>query len=253
MIEVIWGTSQEKPVSSRLLADDLVKDPALGGYLYLGYPVIGTPTGPLKLDGLLVSPDVGLVAFDLVEGLDIGDFQSRQDEIASMLDVRLKPYPGLKNGRQLKFDIHVVTYCPAKSQHPDSVDPYFVASRADLYPLVKNFKWNQTEQVYKNLVGAIQVVTSIRAGKQKREPKKPDSRGAKLKRVEDSIANLDQHQSQAVIETVEGVQRIRGLAGSGKTIVLALKVAYLHAQNPTWRIGITFNTRSLKEQFKSLT
>ncbi len=169
-----------------------------------------------------------------------------------MLDVRLKPYPGLKNGRQLKFDIHVVTYCPAKPLHPDSVDPYFVASRGDLLGLVKDFSWDQPEQVYKNLVGAIQVVTSIRAGKQKREPKKPDSRGAKLKRVEDSIANLDQHQSQAVIETVEGVQRIRGLAGSGKTIVLALKVAYLHAQNPTWRIGITFNTRSLKEQFKSL-
>jgi superfamily I DNA and RNA helicase len=30
-------------------------------------------------------------------------------------------------------------------------------------------------------------------------------------------------QSKAVIETVDGVQRIRGLAGSGKTIVLALK------------------------------
>ena len=36
-------------------------------------------------------------------------------------------------------------------------------------------------------------------------------------------------QGRAVIETVEGVQRIRGLAGSGKTIVLALKAAYLHA------------------------
>ncbi len=48
------------------------------------------------------------------------------------------------------------------------------------------------------------------------------------------------------------MQRIRGLAGSGKTIVLALKVAYLHMQNPDWRIGVTFNTRSLKEQFKRL-
>lgn len=69
-------------------------------------------------------------------------------------------------------------------------------------------------------------MTSIRAGKLKREPLNADSRGARLKRVDESIANLDQHQSQAVIETVDGVQRIRGLAGSGKTIVLALKVAY---------------------------
>ena len=42
------------------------------------------------------------------------------------------------------------------------------------------------------------------------------------------------------------------LAGSGKTIVLALKAAYLHAQHPEWRIAVTFNTRSLKGQFRRL-
>jgi len=59
-------------------------------------------------------------------------------------------------------------------------------------------------------------------------------------------------QSKAVVETVEGVQRIRGLAGSGKTIVLALKAAYLHAQHPDWRIAVTFNTRSLKGHFRRI-
>ena len=54
------------------------------------------------------------------------------------------------------------------------------------------------------------------------------------------------------VETVNGVQRIRGLAGSGKTIVLARKVAYLHAKNPDWKIAVTFNTRSLKKQFENL-
>jgi len=42
------------------------------------------------------------------------------------------------------------------------------------------------------------------------------------------------------------------LAGSGKTIVLALKAAYLHAQHPEWKIAVTFNTRSLKGQFRQL-
>ncbi len=59
-------------------------------------------------------------------------------------------------------------------------------------------------------------------------------------------------QSRAVIETVDGIQRIRGLAGSGKTIVLALKAAYLHAQHPDWRMAVTFQTRSLKEYFRRL-
>ena len=73
-----------------------------------------------------------------------------------------------------------------------------------------------------------------------------------MKHLEDSIANLDSLQSRAVIETVDGVQRIRGLAGSGKTIILALKAAYLHAQHPDWKIAVTFNTRSLKAQFHRL-
>ncbi|KAF7962100.1 hypothetical protein AWV80_25825 [Cupriavidus sp. UYMU48A] len=252
MLNVIWGSAREKPQASRSLADELSAIAGLTGYLYLGYPVIGSPTGPMKFDALLVSDSAGLVAFDLVEGTDLGDFQARQDEIASMLDVRLKPYAGLKNRRDLKFDIRVVTFAPAKPVLPAVDDPYFIANRNSLTQTVSKFAWECDDTVFRNLLAAVQVVTSIRAGKLKREPKKPDSRGAKLKRVEESIANLDQHQSQAVIETVEGVQRIRGLAGSGKTIVLALKVAYLHAQNPDWRIGVTFATRSLKEQFKRL-
>lgn len=251
MIEVIWGSAAEKPISSRSLAEDVA---ALDGdgYLYLGYPIIGSPTGPMRLDALLVSPTYGLVAFDLVEGTDLSAFRQRQDEVASMLEVRLKPHPGLKAGRALLFDINVVTYAPAKALLPHVEPPYFVANRSNVVEVVRQFQWQATAEVYKSLVAAVQVVTSIRAGKLKREPKRPDSRGARLKRIEESIANLDQHQSQAVIETVDGVQRIRGLAGSGKTIVLALKVAYLHAQNPAWRIGVTFNTRSLKEQFRRL-
>lgn len=252
MIEVIWGSAQEKPISSKLLAENLTADATINGYLYVGYPVIGSPNGPMKLDALLVSATNGLVAFDLVEGTELGDFEARQDDIASMLDVRLKPYAGLKAGRSLKFDVNVVTYAPAKQILPATDAPYFVLNSLNLLSQIRSFTWPQSDQVYKNLLAAIQVVTSIRAGRLRRTPSKEDSRGSRLKRLEESIANLDQHQSQAVIETVDGVQRIRGLAGSGKTIVLALKVAYLHAQNPTWRIAVTFNTRSLKEQFKRL-
>ena len=70
--------------------------------------------------------------------------------------------------------------------------------------------------------------------------------------LEKSISNLDVQQGRAVIETVNGVQRIRGLAGSGKTIVLALKAAYLHSQHPEWTIAVTFFSSSLKDQFKRL-
>ena len=63
---------------------------------------------------------------------------------------------------------------------------------------------------------------------------------------------MDHKQSKAFIETVEGVQRIRGLAGAGKTIVLERKAAYLHAQHPEWRLAVTFHTRSLKDFYRQL-
>src|SRR5262249_14200187 len=40
--------------------------------------------------------------------------------------------------------------------------------------------------------------------------------------------------------------------GSGKTVVLALKAAYLHARHPEWRIAVTFQSRSLYQQFRDL-
>lgn len=49
-----------------------------------------------------------------------------------------------------------------------------------------------------------------------------------------------------------GIQRIRGMAGSGKTIVIARKAAQLHMENPLWNIIVTYSTRSQKHQLEKL-
>jgi len=225
MLNVIWGSNKDKPEAAKALAEKLSRDAFhADGYLYIGYPVMGSPLGPVKFDALLLSKQYGLIAIDLVEGVDIEGFKQRQDDIASMLDVKLKPYPNLKEGRKLKFEIHTLTFAPAKKNVPESEAPYLIANRENLLVEIEGCG-ALPDELFSHLLAAIQVVTTIRSGKLKREPKRTTSRAARLKRVEESIANLDQHQSRAVIETVEGVQRIRGLAGSGKTIVLALKVA----------------------------
>ena len=106
--------------------------------------------------------------------------------------------------------------------------------------------------MYQGALSVIENVSGIRKSRTKRVTSRGNSRGERLERLEDSIDTLDHEQCKAVIETVEGVQRIRGLAGSGKTIALALKAAYLHAQYPEWRIAVTFNTRSLKGLYRDL-
>jgi superfamily I DNA and RNA helicase len=206
MLNIVWGSNKDKPEAAKALADllsTLVND---DGYLYIGYPVIGSPLGPVKCDALLLSRQHGLIAFDLVEGLELGDYENRLDDIASMLEVKLKPYPKLKTGRNLRFDITTITFAPAKKTLPDCEAPYICANRENLVQHIEKCTEIDDPELLTNLLAAIQVVTSIRSGKLKRGPKNQNSRGARLKKVEESIANLDQHQSRAVIETVDGIQ-----------------------------------------------
>jgi superfamily I DNA and RNA helicase len=156
------------------------------------------------------------------------------------------------NRRQLGVDVRVITFAPVVSNTLESLeeDDLIITQAESLTNYLKNQQLDNSEK-YKKIVSAIQAVSKVKVGK-KRNPKKSDSRGAKLVKLDQSITNLDLQQSKAVLETVNGVQRIRGLAGSGKTIVLARKVAYLHAKNPDWKIAVTFNTRSLKKQFENL-
>lgn len=254
MIKVVWGSNQSAPVVSEQLANEVKKLHQDDGYLYIGYPIVGTPRGPMKCDALLLSKTHGLIAFDLVEGKELGEYETRQDEIATMLEVKLKPFPELKDRRNLKFDINTITFCPTAKLPQVSDDSVSrVANLDNLLQEITGLSWiPDGDKTFEHLTAAIQSVTTLRAGSSKRKGVSADSYGARLKKLEESIANLDQKQSEAVIESVEGVQRIRGLAGSGKTIVLALKASYLHAQNPDWNIAVTFNTRSLKDQFLRL-
>jgi superfamily I DNA and RNA helicase len=63
---------------------------------------------------------------------------------------------------------------------------------------------------------------------------------------------LDREQHKIAIQIPPGPQRIRGLAGSGKTVVMCMKAAEMHLRYPDWNIAYTFYTRSLYAQIKNL-
>src|SRR5205085_176832 len=75
---------------------------------------------------------------------------------------------------------------------------------------------------------------------------------AALSQLESEIANFDQRQRRAALVTIPGPQRIRGLAGSGKTVILAMKAAHLLLNRPEDKILVTFFTRSLRASLKNL-
>lgn len=243
-----------KPVASAELIKS-ISNLNLDGELFIGYPLIATPEGKYSIDATLISPSKGIVLFDLIEGTNTDGYQERQDDLANKIHSKLMLHRELLKQRQLVVPIYVASFVPgiSKLENLENDDDYPIANDKNIEQIINNFRWEGTRsELYNIALSAIESLSSIRKNRLKREVHRENSRGAKLQKLENSIATLDHRQNRAVIETVDGVQRIRGLAGSGKTIVLALKAAYLHTQHPDWRIAVTFNTRSLKGQFKRL-
>ena len=252
---IVQGTNS-KPASSGRLVKFFSSLENGDGELFIGYPIIASPSpeGSFPIDAVWVSPSKGIVVFDLIEGSDVSGFEERQDDLANKLESRLKNYKELMNRRDLVVTIHTISFAPGLASTDYLTESEYVLVNEDSLPTALNeFNWDKGNLTYyRSTLSALQNISTIRKSKARRSITKSNSRGAKLKRLEDSISTLDNSQNKAVIETVQGVQRIRGLAGSGKTIVLALKAAYLHSQHPEWQIAVTFNTRALKGQLKRL-
>lgn len=82
--------------------------------------------------------------------------------------------------------------------------------------------------------------------------KAADTLGSAIKVLDAEIALLDEQQNKVAIQIPPGPQRIRGLAGTGKTVLLAMKAANIHHHFPDQRILLTFNTQSLYNQARNL-
>ncbi|MDO4275583.1 MAG: ATP-binding domain-containing protein [Eubacteriales bacterium] len=245
MITVIRGVTSKQVLADELIA--ILEEMGLEGYFYLGYPVLGGMEGKIKVDALLIARQCGLVIFDLdmSSDTDIENKTMLLDELYNNMEARLKRYSYLSMRRKLQVPINVVSYAPRYSASGEEI----YTTREELQEYLINLQWPESGAYFEKLLEAIQMISQIKKRGHRGYVQDAASRGAKLKAIEDQISCLDKYQSKAVIETVDGVQRIRGLAGSGKTIVLALKVAYLYTMYEDKVIAVTFNSRALKGQF----
>jgi superfamily I DNA and RNA helicase len=257
MIEVVIGEKGNAAVADQLIEAIRGLDPT--GTLYIGYPLLAKTQEPQKfLDGLLTSREHGVVLFDL-QDYPVGAeeaIRERQDDLYAALQDILYAHKPLRKGRDLGLRLNVVTIRPGamqadverlKATHPDLL----LATPHALLQLLITFD-AISEEYLQHINAVLQNVTALRPPLKRATVKRPDSKGAIIKRIESAIANLDKWQKRAAIEMPEGPQRIRGLAGSGKTVVLAWKAAELHARHPEWRVVITFHTRAMYQQIKAL-
>jgi superfamily I DNA and RNA helicase len=63
--------------------------------------------------------------------------------------------------------------------------------------------------------------------------------------LREKLYEIDLQQEHIGKEIPPGPQRIRGIAGSGKTVLLCQKAAHMHLKHPEWDIALVFFTRSL--------
>lgn len=220
------------------------------GTLYLGYPLTANKNEAVTIDALLVTQNKGMIAFILGNSNEtIEELKEKQDYLYYHIDYHLKNYTGLRKGRGLAFSPMVITVLPNAVDIDE--EEYCMVTNDKVIDCIKDFD-NFDKSLYRKLCEILQKVSEIKPRKLRNNVKIDTSYGGIIKKIEKEIANLDQWQKKAAFEIPEGPQRIRGLAGSGKTIVLALKAAYLHTQYRDMKIAVTYYTRSLKQQYENL-
>ena len=250
-MDVIRG-AYDKPISTQRLIKDIENIYSSEGTLYTGYPIISAIESSHSLDAVLVTPEHGMILFDIVEEADISDRKPVRDALYNSMVSKLINIKDLSAGRGgLSFDLNVVTYAPAWAKANVRDFSELAINNDQLTSFFNQFQNARNKSSYSKVLATIQALTKLKQ-RPPRHTKVENSKGAILNELEKSISNLDRNQSKAVIETSHGIQRIRGLAGSGKTVILALKAAYLHSKYPEWKIGVTFYSRALKNQFREL-
>ncbi|MDZ5700140.1 DEAD/DEAH box helicase [Chelativorans sp. M5D2P16] len=252
MIEVVYGEESLTETQKTLVSE--MKKLTLNGTLFIGYPILTSSNGSVQIDALLTSLDKGIVAFDLSNlhlnydsGIPEKVFDA-QDRIFSAITSKLTEDRRLVSRRRLKININIVTISEDFDGKEEEV---IVSTTKNITNALSEFQKIDISE-YEILNSVIERTTTLRPRKNRSDISKPNSKGSQIKILEGKIANLDAAQKRAAIEFPNGPQRIRGLAGSGKTIVLAMKASYIHLKNPRWRIALTFYTRSLYQQLTGL-
>ncbi|MDR1642987.1 MAG: helicase [Clostridiales bacterium] len=242
-----------KPVACQKLKAFFLNNDGISGCLYVGYPFI-YPLAMTKgnlIDCLLISPEKGFVAFNLIEQETVpSDYAAKQDEIYQMIEWNLKSFGSLLRKRKLAVDINIVTFAPnadaellPEEDHPLCNEQTLGATLGDM-SLSKPELCDEISIAVRTIGKYVRVI--------ERKPVMPGCKGAYCAELEKKpVFVLDHVQIKAALETVEGVQRIRGLSGAGKSTVLALKAAYIHACHPEWKIGVTFCAFSSRERYRS--
>lgn len=225
--------------------------PNLVGELYLGYPIYIDEIANRRtcVDMALISK-IGVYIFNiLLEG--VTDYSEIQEDIYAKVEAKFKKQRFLRNKKNLIFELHTVTYSTVELKEQE--DYPLVKSADEAISYIKETRYDEefTDEKYNKILSGIQEAYGINA-RNERDGIREGTKAYAINKMTALIEKYDSKQMEAILSDTTGVQRIRGMAGSGKTIVLARKAVELHTAHPDWNIVVTYSTRTLREQLETL-
>lgn len=202
----------------------------------------------------LVSSTCGLLLFNYSAGIESPINMSEYiDTLYAEISGRMLKRPELRESRRLKYDI-VPIIIDSRSQKGGASDDSIVCNIENLPDIVRGIKNDLSIIPPESLNLILSCIDGTATLKIKRDRTlDPNKHMANiLNDIQNHIASFDVEQRKIADVIFDGPQRIRGLAGSGKTIVLAYKAAAYHARFPEKKILYTYYTKSLGDTVKNL-
>ncbi len=242
---------QKSGVANEFICEFNRQYPNVKGELYLGYPIYVDEIANRRVCvdmALITTFGVYIINF-LAES--VTDYGQIQDDIYAKVESKFKKQPFLFKKRRLIFDFYTITYALADIEE---IDEYtLVKNTAELISFIEETRLidGYSDDLYGKILSGIQEAYGINTHKE-RQGAEAGTKAFSIGQMSSLIEKYDTRQMAAILSDTSGIQRIRGMAGSGKTIVLARKAVELHTAHPDWDIVVTYSTRTLKEQLISL-
>lgn len=230
--------------------------------IYYDFPLYKDDEDKLVISPLmLVSRFYGIIIFFLSDchDRDAQDILPENDEalenIYSQIYSRLLKQKNLRlNKRDLKISVESAIFAPyANPSGKYQTESEVIVSKASLESFIERLENIVDEDVFSEAASTLEGGKGlIRVKPRDTEGFSPESKVQIISKLESCIARFDSNQLGSCVNEVDGIERIRGLAGSGKTVVLAMKVAITHLRNPDKKILYTFSTKALYQHVKRL-
>lgn len=243
--------AQKNAIAQEFIQAFSNKYPTVCGELYLGYPIYIDEIANKQtcVDIALISR-VGVYIINILTSA-VTDYGQIQDDIYAKVESKFKKQPFLFKRRKLVFEFSAVTYSIPQAKELDGYP--LVTNVAELLSFIDETKEDAdfSDDLYEKILSGIQEAYGINIHKERGDVRE-GTKAYAISQMSSLIEKYDSRQMEAILSDTSGIQRIRGMAGSGKTIILARKAVELHTAHPDWDIVVTYSTRTLKDQLISL-